>query len=266
MKEQEITATAADGHRVSILASEKSIASASLVFVHGLAGDKDEAGGLFQNAVDAMGVLPVETFRFDFRGHGQSSYKSQDMTLTGELADLVAVCNEIDRRNNLPFVFVAASLGAVSVALLMSRSRSINAIGLALWNPVLQPRKTFVDPGTPWSREAFGGFENDSTRTLELGDFTVGRSLWNEFCSEELSAETWTSMVSSKVPTIILHGESDQIVPYSISQRLKIERPEIELVGYPDELHGMFGVHDDLIAKTKRWVSGLISGYSRSNV
>ena len=173
-----------DGVVVNCVKHESPNAKANVVFLHGLTGSRDEADNFFYNAASALSEESVNIFRFDFRGHGSSSHPSNKTTLVGEVIDLKTVVTEIQKMNDLPFVFIGASLGASVLFLFLSDNLDLKVLGAELYNPVLHPRKVFIDPGTDWSR---GFFPSNEIDIAKLGEFDFSRDFCKDFESSELS-------------------------------------------------------------------------------
>ena len=258
--EKEVLVPSIDGLNIPTLLRIKEEAVATVVFVHGLTGDRDEVGGLLNHAAKEISNLNVNTVRFEFRGHGENQAPSKDMTVEGEFLDISAILEFLRERSSLPFILVGTSMGAVASLLSLSRLQNYIYLGVAFWNPVLHPRETFVSPGTDWSLETFKPFtESPYTEQVFLGDFAFGRGCWKDFESESLSEEIWDTANGVDIPILLLHGDADQIVPHSISERLSLSNKNVEFVSYPNELHGMTGVHEDMITRTKDWVCNLLA-------
>ena len=68
-------------------------------------------------------------------------------------------------------------------------------------------------------------------------------------CIKAFSETDFTADLKSiKVPTLVMHGEDDQIVPIDISARLSAKLlPNAELKVYPKFPHGMCTTHGDVI-------------------
>ncbi|MGH9214039.1 MAG: alpha/beta hydrolase family protein [Acidimicrobiales bacterium] len=161
----------------------------TVVQAHGISADMDE-GGMFVRLADRLAEAGFTVLRFSFRGHGSSGDTQQGATIAGEMLDLQAAV-DLASQGAGPLSIVAASFGAVATSLslpyLESRLR-----GLVLWNPVLDLRRTFVDPELPWGVENFGpSGKRDLARLGYLlldGEFRLGRVLFEEMRTYEPSS------------------------------------------------------------------------------
>jgi predicted alpha/beta-fold hydrolase len=84
---------------VGILSKAKKDNDKIIVLCHGLTVDKDE-GGIFRQLSENLVENGFDCFRFDFRGHGESGGKQEEMTIAGELTDLLTVVNFIKSQIN----------------------------------------------------------------------------------------------------------------------------------------------------------------------
>jgi pimeloyl-ACP methyl ester carboxylesterase len=127
---------------VTLAAKGKSLNN--VILTHGLNNNKDE-DGYFVKMSDLLSSADYNVLRFDFRGHGESKVKSEDMTVTGELWDLEASVSYLGRltSDRADVMFVASSFGAPSV-ILYSSTHQNKVKKIALWNPVLDFKRTFL--------------------------------------------------------------------------------------------------------------------------
>jgi uncharacterized protein len=182
----------------------------TVIQAHGITADLDE-GGMFVRLADRLASTGFTAIRFSFRGHGKSEGSQRGVTIAGEMLDLEAVYEHVDSTRPGPLSIVAASFGAVvaveSLDYLAGRLTS-----LVLWNPVLDLRRTFLEPELPWGLENFGAAAQESLHRngyllvdegFELGcctptswryAATLGNSAWRLRCAlTAISASVATS-------------------------------------------------------------------------
>lgn len=226
------------------------------LLVHGITVDKDE-GGMYVRLAEGLADVGIVSARFSFRGHGASGGRSQDMTIAGEVEDLYAAVDWIVRQFDLPLFVVAGSFGAVPT-LLADPSRVVERLaGLVLWNPVLDLRATFLRPDLPWGRENF----NPSALAKLLrqghldvdGTFRLGRELFEEFAT----LDPRSSFVGGTVPSLVIHGDRDSYVSYSIAADACSERANCEFHSVRGSDHGFDNVEREAeaIGVTIDWIS-----------
>jgi alpha-beta hydrolase superfamily lysophospholipase len=187
-----------------------------VVQAHGIATDLDE-GGMFARLAERLAHGGWTVLRFSFRGHGRSDGTQRGVTIAGEMLDLQAAVEHVAARYAGPLAVVASSLGAVSTTL------SLPALGdqverLVLWNPVLDLRRTFLEPELPWGKENFGPAQQRLLRSQGFlvvdGEFELGRVLFEEFRHYRPSEY----FLGSEMPSLIVHGDQDASVSYAIAR------------------------------------------------
>ncbi|MCC6783653.1 MAG: alpha/beta fold hydrolase [Planctomycetes bacterium] len=189
----------------------------AFVWLHGLCsvrgGEKSHA--LFELAAR----LGREAWRFDFRGHGESSQALRDTTLSDLLDDANAVLAQAGRS-----WLVGSSLGGLVAAWIAARQPQ-SVEGLVLLAPALQ----FLPRMRAMAR-------NDGRITLAhaTGLIEFGPRMHDDlagFDERELAA-------AIAAPTFIAHGESDDSVPLAASEdfvaRLAAGRRRLLVVPHGD--------------------------------
>jgi alpha-beta hydrolase superfamily lysophospholipase len=227
-----------------------------VVLVHGIGSDMT-AGGVFVPLAEELAEAGFTVLRFSFRGHGRSGGTQRGMTIAGELLDLQAAVELAAGRYGRPLAIVAWSFGAVPVVL------SLPWLGahlerFALWSPVLDLRRTFVDPELPWGVENFGADQQKLLTTQGYltfqGGFDVGRVLFDEFCRYEPLA----CFTASPVPALVVHGDRDVMTSHAIARQAAAGRPNTVFRSVHGADHG-FGSprwKDEVSAVTIEWLAG----------
>jgi len=226
---------------------------AAVVMAHGITGERDE-GGLFSEMAERLGAVGVSSLRFDFRAHGASGGAQEEMTVNGEIMDFAASLAWLSRQRPARPAFVAASFGAVSVCQMARLFRDLPA--LVLLNPVLDPRRTFLEPETDWPRASFNsaGFahlEEHGFLWLD-GRFKIGRQLAHDLGIYR----PYERFQGMRAPVLIIHGDADTCVPYAVSAEAAQANPNIELVTVPGADHGFGRPHERqlVLDKTMEWL------------
>jgi non-heme chloroperoxidase len=210
----------------------------------------------------------------DRRGHGRSSQASAGNDMDGYADDLAAVIEALDLRD---ITMVGHSTGGGEVTRYIGRhgtKRVSKAVLIAAVPPGLV--KSPINPeGVPI--EVFDGLRsglaNDHAqfyREFALPFFGANRPgakvsqglldqffLWsmqgglkNLYESVKAFSETefHDDLKKFDVPTLLMHGEDDQIVPINISSRksVKLIKGAVEIY-YPGLPHGLTATHPDVV-------------------
>lgn len=188
----------------------------AVVLAHGITVDKDE-GGIFTELAKLLTENGCAVFRFDFRGHGESQGDSTDVTITGELKDLAAAI-ELVNKDYKELGLLGASFGGSIVALYSAANKDMFKC-LCLWNPVLDYNHTFLNPSLPWLRDKKEQMRKDLEERgwTELGSrkFKVGKLLFKEM--ERFYPHQ--SLREINISTLIIHGDKDTHVSYEDSKK-----------------------------------------------
>jgi pimeloyl-ACP methyl ester carboxylesterase len=256
----EIEFRSLDGTNLSGTVLEPVETKAAVVLVHG-GGVTREEGGFFTRIAQGLAERGTASLRFDFRGHGASGGRQEDLTLSG-------VANDI--RSAVAFALDAFDLGSVSV-LGASFGGGITAMYAAghpevvrsviLINPLFNYKRRLIDEKTYWTLDHI---EPDAAR--ELADnrflahspsFKLGLPMLNEL----FWVRPDEAITKLTAPTLIIHGTGDTFIPVESSRQHAERIPgEVTLIEIEGAQHGI-AVHDDpgyLDPQTQTWQADTI--------
>jgi non-heme chloroperoxidase len=210
----------------------------------------------------------------DRRGHGRSSQASQRNDMDGYADDLAAVIEALDLHEA---TLVGHSTGGGEVARYIGRhgsSRVAKAVLVAAVPPIMLqtpanpeglPMKVFDDlrAGVAADRSqfykdlavAFYGANRDGANVSQgvLDQFwlwSMQSGLKNAYESIKAFSETdfTDDLKKFDVPTLVLHGEDDQIVPVKDSAKKSARLvPGAKEIYYPGAPHGLTATHQDQV-------------------
>jgi pimeloyl-ACP methyl ester carboxylesterase len=252
--EERISLLTSDSTRLTALwrRSRGDTVKAVAVLAHGITVEKDEAG-FYARLARFLAESGVASLRFDFRGHGESSGASTEMTIAGEIRDLdAAILYAKKRVRSLRPAIVATSFGA-SIAVLWASKHSRALSSLTLLCPVLDYEKTFLDPRTEWGRRWFGRkrVERASARGyLDVDGFRLGLPLIKEW--SEL--RPFKAVQRLSVPTIIVHGTADSMVPYEVAEETARHLRNGKFVAVPGADHGFEDCEELIHGEVRDWI------------
>jgi pimeloyl-ACP methyl ester carboxylesterase len=231
------------------------LSASATVLVHGGGVTRDE-GGFFTRLALGLAGVGLPSLRFDFRGHGESEGRQEDLTLAGVVNDIRAaveyVCAEIgSERTNI----IGASFGGGISALYASRY-SDTVRRLVLLNPLLNYKKRFVDDKPYWQANRID--DGAGRELVKQGflphspSFKLGRALLNEVFYLQPHRE----LRNITAPTLLIHGSDDTFIPVQ-SSRDAVSRfgGSVRLIEIEGAQHGI-AVHDDpqyVNPQTQEW-------------
>jgi non-heme chloroperoxidase len=210
----------------------------------------------------------------DRRGHGRSGQSAGGHDMDGYVGDVIALTDALDLKDA---IHVGHSTGGGEVARYVARAkpgRVAKAVLVSAVTPIMV--KTDSNPdGIPL--EVFDGLREQTAtnRSQFFYDFTlpffgynrdgaevkeaVRLNWWRQGMMGSVLAHTLGIKAFSEtdfgldleriaVPTLVMHGEDDQVVPIATTARLAVERIRgARLVTYPGLPHGMPTTHADRI-------------------
>lgn len=211
--------------------------------MHGITESKDEYGGFYIDLARELNRSRVGTLRFDFRGHGESSGSSMDISVLGDVLDIEASVLQMTGRGKENLAFIGTSFGA-GPAILASSGLAESVRSLTLIAPVLDYHRTFLEPETPWAKQWFSpqAIKDLPKRGyLLLDGYKLSPRLFQEF----RFIRPLDYLQESPSPTVIIHGDRDTMVPYSVSKAAAGRRRNTRLHTLVDTDHGFSHFDDD---------------------
>jgi pimeloyl-ACP methyl ester carboxylesterase len=148
-------------------------------------------------------------------------------------------------------IVLGSSLGGLTAARLAERDPRVRA--LVLLAPALRLAERW--------RESLGADFEAWRRTgwREVHDHTTGGTARVDFGFVEEAAALDAGLPDVRVPTLILHGISDDVVPIERSRELAAGRPHVRLIELPDG-HELVASIPTLLAETDRFLAALGTG------
>jgi pimeloyl-ACP methyl ester carboxylesterase len=231
------------------------ISASPTVLVHGGGVTRDE-GGFFTRLSSGLADVGISSLRFEFRGHGKSEGRQEDLTISGVLNDIRSAIQYVfSQTSSQQANLIGASFGG-GISALYAATYPQQIQRLTLINPLLNYKKRFIDDKPYWR-----GDHIDSEAGAELSEngyiphsptFKLGRALLNEV----FYVQPHTALSSVAASTLIVHGTKDTFVPIESSRNAIREfQVPARLLEIEGAQHGI-AVHDDPEYKnpqTREW-------------
>ena len=188
-----------------------------VVLCHGLNGDKTERNS-FNPFVKKLQNQNINSFRFDFRAHGESTGNDFEMKPTKEVEDLEKTIEYLNRKGYSEIVLLGASFGG-SIISLLDYTKFDCIKGLICWYGALDYSNTIEAEGF-FSKEhrdiaeKEGWYEVKSKRTGKI--FRLGKELYDEV----YKIIPYKSLINVELPILFVHGLIDNMVPYESSIKI----------------------------------------------
>jgi dienelactone hydrolase len=168
--------------------------------------------------------------RFNFRFTTEDFKKFHKMTMKGEVSDLKLIIDEMSKKYNKIGLVGESMGGLISILSYDDRIKC-----LVLWYPGVFQKET--DLGR-WL------LSEEAAKELEKTGFVKGKKsdgreykVGREFIEELKKIEVIPCARNIHSPTLIIHGESDKVVPFNQSERL------LKILKCPKKLEKIKGVY-----------------------
>ena len=238
-----------------------------IVLCHGISTHKNEYLDFLVTIEDRLNRRGISTVRLDFRGHGESSLSPKSFSVGSQVVDLFNVVQWARERSpKSRMSFFGVSFGAAPCLFIDKWSFGLNFGPRFLVAPVLDYRRTFLVPESPWAVENFsleaqkGALEGTPIYISE--EFFMTGELFAEMASIDVSS--FLKSCSSKVH--IMHGVEDDMVLFDISQSIASDASNAEFYPFAGMEHGFTAKGDetgespDTLANIDRMVQIIIRG------
>lgn len=184
-----------------------------IILVHGFASNKNTTN--LVKLKDILGQKNIATFRFDIFGHGESEGKFEDITITEAVDDILQAIKFLRSKGYTKIGLVGSSFGGISS--IMAASKTSDLLLLALKSPVsdfweLEKERYSEKELEEWKRLGYIDYE-DEGRMMKLG-YT--------FVEDFKNNDAYKAAPNIKISTLIVHGDSDEIVP--VDQSIKTSK------------------------------------------
>ena len=184
-----------------------------IILCHGIRGNKSERKS-FDELTKSLSENNYNSFRFDFRAHGESTGKDYEMTITKEIEDLESTIKFLNTKGYDEFILLGASFGGSIISLLDYSKYNIEA--LIVWYGALDYKGTTVDLFSDEAKkiaeeEGFYKTFSNSGREFNFG---------NELFDEVYKILPYTELTKINKPILFVHGTGDTLIPYSLSEKV----------------------------------------------
>ena len=218
-----------------------------VVLFHGFTGDRMESHWMFVKCSRALAEAGIASLRFDFYGSGESDGQFGEVTLPGEIADARAAVEFFRRQRGIDserLGLLGLSLGGLIAAELAPRVRPR---ALILWSALAHTAhlRTLAATSVKPSAGGNGRFEYDA------------REISPNFLGEGLGVEPVRGLARFKAPTLVIHPEKDNAVPYSHAQdyyqAVGAATKELVVIPGADHVYTSVTWEDEVITRSVEW-------------
>lgn len=215
-----------------------------LVVCHGFKGGKENSGRIFAFA-SRLNELNLGVIAFDFSGSGDSEGEFTQITLTGQVQDLITIIDFAEQKYARPLLLLGRSFGGSTVAASVLQREQVSAY--IFWSTPVRLQETFSRFDPPTDPAELETFERERQVRLHLLD---------DFKRHDMAA--YLSKIKDK-PVLVVHGSADQVVPLDNVAFFKQYLPQADYEIVPSADHGFYNhtkIRDDI---TIAWLRKILN-------
>ncbi|WP_234122868.1 alpha/beta hydrolase [Clostridium hydrogenum] len=227
-----------------------------VVIYHGFCGNRMGPHFIFVKLSRALEKLGIASVRFDFAGSGESDGDFKAMTFGGEIKD---ANNILDYVKKLDFVdkekiaLLGFSMGgAIASVIAGDRKNEINT--LCLWAPAGNMQEVILSE--VYIGDKYGDFMKKGTFDVE------GLLLGKDFVEDIKRINIFERAAKYDKKSIIIHGNKDEIVPFSTSLKyLNIygEKSELKTIDGANHIFEKNSWEEEVIEVTKKYFDKMLN-------
>lgn len=170
----------------------------AVVVAHGMLSSR--ASPKHRELCDRAASHGLAALRFDFAGRGESVGVPGDLTVTGEIADLLAAVAWVRDRVGAPFAVVGSSLGGTVAILAATRARPEALVTVAA------PAELPVQPRPAWT-------STSTAHADDVADDEPEAVVPATFFADARLHDPVAAARSVRCPWLVIHGALDEVVP-----------------------------------------------------
>ncbi len=180
-----------------------------IILAHGFSTHKNS--DTYTTISERLAKHKISSFRFDFYGHGESSGNFEDITISEAVDDVLQAIKYIKKLGYDRIGLIGSSFGGI--ASIIAASRSCDLFVLALKSPV----SNYIEKENETkSKMELEEWKSKGYRYYISGDGRELKLNYN-FYEDFKNNDGYIAAKKIRIPTLIVHGDEDDIVPYKQS-------------------------------------------------
>ena len=173
----------------------------------------------------------IASFRCDFFGHGESKGKFEDITISEAVDDTINAIKILKEKGYTKIGIIGASFGGITSLITAAKSKDLLFLGLKC------PASNFLEIELKhrskenlqeWKQNGFSFYENEEGERYRLN---------YNFFNDLKKNNGFVFADKINIPTLIVHGNKDTIVPVEQSKLIHKLIPNCELEIIPNADH-----------------------------
>lgn len=235
---------------VGILSNPKSAVIIPIIILcHGFSSSKESSTYLVLEKL--FNEKNIATFRFDFFGHGESSGKLEDITVTEGMDDILCAITFLKGQGYKKIGLLGSSFGGFTA--LLAAARTSDLFVLLLKCPVsdyfgkLMAKITKTE-AEEWKKKGWTHYASSDGRKHNKLNYS--------FFADPNNNKGYDAAEKIRIPALIIHGDADTTVPLRQSKKLASCIKDSKLIILPDCGHHFEG--EDFTKSNQEFVNFLI--------
>lgn len=183
-----------------------------IVMAHGFSTSKNSAS--LTAISEKLNNNSISTLRFDFYGHGESEGSFEDITVSEAVDDILQAIRYLKSKGYKKIGLMGSSFGGI--ASIMAASETNDLYVVALKSPVsdYETKEVIVkseEELEEWREKGYRYYVSGDGRKLKLN---------YSFFEDAVKNNGYEAAPRIQAPTLIVHGDNDESVPYEQSVKL----------------------------------------------
>ncbi len=199
-----------------------------IILVHGFTTNKN--GKTWSLLTERLNKSNIATFRIDLFAHGESEGNFEDITITEAVDDILNAIKFLKSKGFKKIGLVGSSFGGMASIMTATKTKDLFVLGLKspvsdyneVWSRRMSPEELIK-----WKETSVTEYRN------ELGSYNIKYNFYKDF--ENNQAYEVAHQIN--IPTIIVHGDADTVVPVNESIKISKLIPNCKLVLVKDADH-----------------------------
>ena len=204
------------------------------ILMHGFMGDRgNQPGKLLYDLSHALNAAGIPTLRFDFAGCGESDGDFAEMTVFSELLDGMAIID-----------YARTTIGAQMIDLVGHSQGGVVASMLAGYYRDVIDKLVLLAPAATLKDDALKGECQGTVYDPNQIPLTVpvhGQAVSGQYFRTAQLLPIYETAQHFAGPTLIIHGEADQVVSPEAARKYNVILPQSKLYFMPGEGHLLEG-------------------------
>jgi len=190
-----------------------------IIFAHGFTSHKNSKS--YTKILNNLREAKISTFRIDLFGHGESEGDFSDITISKGKDSILAAIKFLKDLGYSKLALLGSSFGGISSLMAAAETKDLFCLALKSpvsdWLAIAFPKQDRVL--VTWKKDGFINYQSEESSPR----------LKYEIVEDAKKNIAFEIAHSIKIPTLIVHGNKDDVVPYEDSVKLSKLLPNATL-------------------------------------